>query len=100
MAEFTKNLGTSAAAVASAIGAIVGIKTLVEKHRAAKKAFIDQLATKEQVDRHKQANEEHLRLLQGYMDKRLTMQDTRLSSIEEGMRNIPLEIVKALKGQQ
>lgn len=100
LTEFVKNLGAAAAMVASTVGAAVGLKTLVEKHRANKKAFLDSLPTKEQVDRYKQANEEQIKVLKEHMDIRLGQQDERLLSIEENMRDLPLKVVSALRKHQ
>lgn len=91
--DVTKFLGACAAAVSAA----VGLKTLIDKHRERRKAFWDQIATREQIDRHKAAGELHVEALRQELTRRLDNQDKDIREIRQDLQDMPLRIVEALK---
>lgn len=97
MAEAAKTASTALAGLASAVGTAVGVKTLWEKRKAAQKAFRDSLATKEQIERHRIANEEHVKALREELTRRLDSQDRDIRDLREDVQQMPLRIVEALK---
>lgn len=97
LSEAAKDGATALGAVASFIAGVVGVRTLLEKHRAAQKEFRDSLATKEQVEKHKRENEEHIERLNTELNRRLDAQDRNIRHLQDTVQDMPLRIVEALK---
>lgn len=86
---------------AAVIGAILGIGKWREARKRQRDKWIDSLATKDQVERHRQRNEEQVLALRGELEKlheSQSAQNGRLDGIQQSISDMPLKIINALKG--